>query len=80
MLRLEGVEGLRPKKLECLTPVPMRLALDIPKTYIVITLYLQQGRKKESMKMHIVRIGNSRWMRLPKPVTEQRQFYPALGR
>jgi len=35
----KGVEGLQLKKLGCLTPVPMRLALDIPKTYIVITLY-----------------------------------------
>jgi hypothetical protein len=44
----KGVEGLWPKKLEGLTPVPMRFALDIHQAYIVITLYLQQGREGKS--------------------------------
>jgi hypothetical protein len=42
----KGVEELPLKKLKCLTPVLMRFPLDIPQAYIVITLYLQQGREK----------------------------------
>lgn len=73
-----GVEGLRPKKLECPTPVPMRFGLDIPHTYNVITLYLQQGREEKAMKAHVVRIGNSRGIRIPKSVIEQCQLHGAV--
>lgn len=74
----KGVEGLRPKKSECLTPVHMRFGLDIPQIYIVITLYLQQGREEKPVKAHVVRIGNSRGIRIPKSVIEQCQLHGAV--
>lgn len=59
-------------------PVPLCFGLDIPKAYIVITLHLQQGRDGKSMKAHVVRIGNSRGIRIPKSVIEQCQLHGAV--
>jgi len=58
-------------------PGPMRFALDIPQTYIVITLYLHQ-EVEEPMKAHVVRIGNSRGIRIPKSVIELCQLHGAV--
>jgi len=59
-------------------PVPLCFGLDIPQPYIVITLYLQQGRDGKAMKAHVVRIGNSRGIRIPKSVIEQCQLHGAV--
>ena len=45
--------------------------------YIVITLYLHQ-EVEEPMKAHVVRIGNSRGIRIPKSVIEQCQLHGAV--
>ena len=75
---MEGGQGINSQEIEMSHPVPMRFPLDIPRAYIAITLYLQQRREGKSMKAHVVRIGNSRGIRIPKSVIEQCQLHGAV--
>ena len=60
------------------TVPPREPLLDSVYTDSVITLWEHHESKERTMKAHIVRIGNSKGIRIPKSVIEQCQLHGAV--